>query len=76
MFDKNGVAAQGVLHAEILNHDFIAFEIKVYGFSEVQKDIKFAIGAYVIADGEYSYMQFGTPNEGSKYHFISYNEII
>ena len=38
------------------------------------------MGGYVeVTDGEakeYSYMQSGTPNEGEKYCFVSYNDIV
>ena len=80
IFDDDGVAADGVINAEIKNVDFVAFELKIVGFTETQKDAKLALGAYVaVTDGEateYSYMQNGEPNENEKYCFASYNEII
>ena len=80
VFDKNGVAANGVLGAEIKNCEFAAFELKIVGFTDNQKDIKLAMGAYVaVTDGEtteYSYMQGGTPLENEKYCFVSYNDIV
>ena len=80
IFDANGEAAEGVLSAEIKNRSFDAFEIKVTGFTEEQKDLKIAMGAYVaIANGdkvEYSYIQSGEPLEGDKYYFVSINSML
>ncbi len=81
IFNKeNGTAADGVINAEITGYEFAAFELKIIGFTDTQKDIKLAMGAYVaVTDGEtteYSYMQSGTPNENEKYCFVSYNDIV
>ena len=80
VFDANGEAAEGVLSAEIKNRSFDAFEIKVTGFTEEQKDLEIAMGAYVaIANGdkvEYSYVQSGEPLEGDKYYFVSINSML
>ena len=80
IFDDDGVAADDVINAEITNVDFAAFELKIVGFTETQKDAKLALGAYVaVTDGEateYSYMQSGEPNENEKYCFVSYNDIV
>ena len=80
IFDDDGVVADGVINAEIKNVDFAAFELKIVGFTETQKDAKLALGAYVaVTDGEateYSYMQSGEPNENEKYCFVSYNDIV
>ena len=74
------MTADGVINAEITNVDFAAFELKIVGFTDEQKDTKLAIGAYVaVTDGEateYSYMQSGEPNENEKYCFVSYNDIV
>ena len=65
---------------QITNYEFAAFELKIVGFTDTQKDTKLAMGAYVaITDGEtteYSYMQGGEPNENEKYCFVSYNDIV
>lgn len=78
IFGENG-ATEGVVSAEILNCEFVAFEIKVTGFMDTQKDVLFAVGAYVeVTDKEstvYSYMQDGTPTAGEKYCFVSYNSV-
>ena len=79
VFNDNGVASNGVLSAEIVNYEFVAFELKVVGFTDEQKDVKLAMGAYVaVFDGEstkYAYMQEAVPNVGEKYSFVSYNDI-
>ena len=80
VFADDGTVAEGVINAEITNYEFVAFEIKIVGFTDTQKDIKLAMGAYVsVTDGEtteYSYMQGGEPNENEKYCFVSYNDIV
>ena len=80
VFSKDGTAADGVINAEITNYEFVAFELKIVGFTDEYKDIKLAMGAYVaVTDGEtteYSYMQGGEPNENEKYCFVSYNDIV
>ena len=73
-------ATEGVVTVGIKKNEYSSFEFKILGFNDEQKDIKIAMGAYVKVTNEdiseYSYMQSGTPNEGEKYSFISYNEII
>ncbi len=80
IFGEDGTVAEGVINAEIANYDFEAFELKIVGFTDEQKDTKLAMGAYVaVTEGEtteYSYMQSGTPEEGEKYCFVSYNDIV
>ena len=80
IFDENGVAANGVVKADVTVYGLAAFELKIVGFTGTQKDIRFAMGAYVmVTDGvnkEYSYMQYSAPNEGDKYSFASFNEIM
>ena len=80
VFAEDGTAADGVINAEITNYEFVAFELKIVGFTDTQKDVKIAMGAYVaVTDGEtteYSYMQGGEPNENEKYCFVSYNDIV
>ncbi|MBO4983096.1 MAG: leucine-rich repeat protein [Clostridia bacterium] len=79
IFGKDGIAAEGVINAEITNYEFVAFDLKVVGFADEHKNAKFAIGAYVsVTDGEateYSYMQGGIPADGDNYHYVSYNDI-
>lgn len=80
VFAEDGTAAEGVISAEITNYQFVAFELKIVGFTDEQKDTKLAMGAYVaVTDGEtteYSYLQSGTPNGNEKYCFVSYNDIV
>ena len=80
VFADDGTATEGVIGAEITNYQFVAFELKIVGFTDEYKDIKLAMGAYVaVTDGEtteYSYLQSGTPNEKEKYCFVSYNDIV
>ena len=80
IFDENGEATEGVINAPIGRTDFTAFDIKVVGFTDGNKNSPIALGAYVALteNGKttYSYMQEGTPNEGEKYHFVSFSQII
>lgn len=79
IFAENGTTAEGVVNAEITGYEFVAFELKIGGFTDEQKNIKLAMGAYVaVTDGEtteYFYLQSCTPNENEKYCFVSYNDI-
>ena len=76
---EDGKAPDGVINAEIKRVLFTAFEIKVVGIKNEQKDVKLALGAYVATTNgeatEYTYLQVGTPEDGEKYCFISYSEI-
>ena len=80
VFGKDGKATAGVIAAEIFNHEFSFFELKLSGFNAAQMDVELAFGAYVMISDEetveYSYMQDGSPNENDKYYFTSYNEIV
>lgn len=80
VFAEDGTVADGVINAEISNHGFVAFELKIIGFTDDCKYLKLAMGAYVAVTAgeatEYSYLQYGTPNEGEKYCFVSYYDII
>ena len=79
IFGSDGTVAKGVITADVSSHGFAAFELKITGFADDQKDLLLAMGAYVIeADDEsteYSYLQDGTPNENEKYCFVSYYDI-
>ena len=77
---ENGVANENAICAEIKATEFSAFDLKITGFEDSQKETKLALGAYVaIIDGEnteYSYMQDDTKGElNGKYYFASYNDI-
>jgi hypothetical protein len=81
VFGTDGKTADGVVSAEVSAHSLCAFEIKVVGFNEEQKDALLAVGAYVSVtkDGttEYSYMQDDTKGiTNGKHYFVSYNDIL
>ena len=80
IFNKdNGTVADGVINADIDNQ-YVGFELKIGGFTDANKDVKLALGAYVIAnDGEndeYSYIQEGESVENEKYVFVSFDDIV
>ena len=81
VFGDDGVAAEGVISADVSKHKLSVFEIKLVGFADAQKDAPLALGAYVSVtnDGatEYSYMQDSTKGEKiGNYFFASFNDII
>ena len=81
IFASDGSAASGVISAEITRYDFAAFELKLIGFTDEQKDKKLAMGAYVFVSDEkgtaYSYMQDTTKGDlVGKYYFASYNDVL
>ena len=78
IFDENGNATAGVINADLTSYSVDAFEIKIVGFADTQKDIKLSMGAYVTEDGKtYSYMQSDKAGElvGS-YYAVTYNSVI
>ena len=80
IFDAEGNALPGVIAADITGAGFNLFTLKITGFTEAQKELPFAMGAFVGTekDGatEYSYLQIAAPAEGEKYYFASYNDVI
>ena len=74
-----GNSANGVINAQISGYGFALFELRISGFTDEYKNLKLAMGAYVIATDdettEYSYMQATDPDQGEKYSFISYNDV-
>ena len=78
--DENGITANNSTLVAEVPKDYLILELKMIGFTDEYKDTRFAIGAYVeVADGEareYSYLQYGTPDENEKYCFVSYNDVI
>lgn len=80
IYGSDGKALSGVVAADMTNTDYKIFKLKMLGFNAEQKDISFAMGAYVgvskNGSTEYVYLQHGTPNEGEKYFFTSYSEIV
>ena len=88
IFDENGNTAPNAVTAEVSGDNYVAVEFKITGFTDTYKDLKLAMGAYVIAteneasDGEateskpeYSYLQAGALSENEKYSFVSYNDV-
>ena len=79
IFSASG-ASNGVISVDMSNHAYDVFELRVFGFTDENKDAKIAMGAYVAeSDGEgteYSYLQSSAPTEGKKYCFLSYNEMV
>ncbi len=80
IFDENGNVMENTVAAKIEGYGYGMFELKISGFKDTQKNVKLALGAYVItSDGEtteYSYLQAGTPNANENYSFISYNDVV
>ena len=81
IFGEDGKATSGVITADLTKLGFTMFELKIVGFTDAQKDMNLAMGAYVaVTDGEtttYSYMQ--DKEKGEKigdYFFVSYNIVV
>ena len=79
IFDENGKAIDGAICADVTKQGLSAFEIKISGIDENQRDIKIVLGAYVKVTNEgnteYFYLQEKEPMQNEKYSCISYNEI-
>ena len=79
IFDENGAFANALIK-EITSYKNDAFELKLSGFTDTQKDKYFAMGAYVQIEKEgnstYSYIQLGDVAEGAKYSFVTYNSLV
>ena len=80
IFNEKGAALDGVFAADITDCKFDIYNLKIVGFKNEQTDAKFAIGAFAMSTingkTEYSYMQGKSPDEGDKYFFASYNDIV
>ena len=80
IFDKNGNVLAGAITTDITSYGFASFDLKILGFTDAQKDLGLAMGAYVATkDGEettYSYMQNNAPENGEKYEFKTYNMVL
>lgn len=76
VIDANGVTAPKTICAELDSYDLVAFDLVVIGFGDDQKDIDFAMGAYVIDGDKVSYLQARAPQDGAKYYFASYNTVL
>ena len=80
IFGEDGNVADGVVNVEFSQGEYVAVEFRIFGFTDENKDVKLAMGAYVsLSDDEtleYSYIQYGKPNANEKYSFISYDDIV
>lgn len=80
IFNSDGTTPSGVVNAEITGNEYYSFELVITGFNDENKNVKIAMGAYAkVTYGEkttYSYMQDFEPNEGEKYFFISYSDVL
>ncbi len=80
IFDADGTAQAGVIAADITESGFDLFNLKIFGFTEAQKEIDLAMGAFVgtSKDGvtEYSYLQIAPAANGEKYFFASYIDVL
>ena len=80
IFNENGASQTGVIAADITNCGFTLFSLKIVGFTDEQKEIDLAMGAFVgtTLDGvtEYAYLQIAAPAEGEKYFVASYNDVL
>ena len=78
IFGADGKVLEGVIAADITGSGYTLFNLKITGFTEAQKKLPFAMGAFVGAEKngstEYSYLQIAAPAEGEKYYFATYNE--
>ena len=73
----DGEANECAFVVDMTTYATAAFEIKIVGFeTDDQKNAQIAMGAYVKADNDYSYMQNSAPDEGEKYCFDSLNDIV
>ncbi len=81
IFGEDGATSEGVVSANMTAYETAAFELKITGFTDEQKDTRLAMGAYVCVTGEeateYSYMQDDTKGEKvGNYYFVSYNVVV
>lgn len=81
IFDENGNLVGGVICAELSeDYAFDKFDIIIVGFADDQKELPFAMGAYIgVADGEkteYSYIQRDAAIGSEKYSFTSFDAIV
>ena len=74
------VNTHGAVCAPVSQYGLAAFEMKIVGFTDDNKNSEIALGAYIAVtkdnNTEYTYVQNSTPLDGEKYSFDSYNSII
>ena len=80
IFGADGKIFKDAICVDVTERETNEFSIKLIGFGDNQKDLPFAMGAYVMLKGEeateYSYIQSDVPKENERYLFISYNDIV
>ena len=80
IFDEDGTPADGVVSADLTSYGYTIFNLKIVGFKDEYKNVKFAMGAFVATKSgdvtEYSYIQNGEIEENEKYNFASYEDIL
>ena len=74
--DKEIIDTESAVTAEV-GREYVSFEFKLVNIeTEAHKNAQISFGAYVIdKNGSVSYIQPGTPNEGDKFAYITYNTI-
>ncbi|MBQ7906403.1 MAG: leucine-rich repeat protein [Clostridia bacterium] len=74
LFDENGQIIDGVAHVSYNDREqYDLFEMKISGLSDEYKDLGLYVCAYVIVDGNVTYLNNGVEAETTK--TISYNEL-
>ena len=77
IINADGTTAKGVASVDFSKRSYDIFAIRITGFeTDEHKDVKLALGAYVIENGKVTYLQVGTPAEGNTYCYTSYNQQI
>jgi hypothetical protein len=78
IMNASGDTADGVVSADFSKHSYDVIALRITGFeTEAHKNAKLAFGAYVIENGEnVSYLQADAPDDGAKYSFVTFNELV
>lgn len=81
LIDENGNTTTKCVCADVTSENVVSITLKITGFStEEHKALAITMGAYVITkngeNAKVSYLQAGTPDEGQKYKFVTYNEVL
>ncbi len=77
--NADGSHFEKAIAAEVSSINVAAFELRINGFeTENHKNAELTLGAYVIetdkdSDKTVSYLQHGTPNDGDRYSYVTYN---
>lgn len=81
ILNADETAGNGVLKVNLEGTDYTRFSMRVMGIkTDVQKETKMFIGAYVVAReegvSEISYLGQGKKGENDKYYYITYNDAV